>query len=660
MKFSKYCIAIILFAAVTFVTIICNGVYILKERNYSCTFNVVDVRGVNAYELDKCAMKHDLILYARSETQLTLNDYEIIYYTDNPELVQKNIGLKNGVVRNFIEMNLHIKFSPLSQIENANAVERWTLIGNKDNIKSFASELNNTKFYTVTIFSGKHDMASNIPYILLWCTVFILLLYTYTDMTFQKKETAVSILHGASTATVYFKNVFSDLLVFNGIYIISLLLLRCYTMRSNFYGKMHYLMVLLSAGVILIYIPLMSFSAKEVIYGHQHSQHFMSILTALKNVLSIISCIVIIACISVAPSVTQYRKAEKFFQLNQDRMFFVFKYDYDIQENYENGNLDDIMEQRYLQKLERVNFCRETDETFQPICIADLSGSSVDCPSAFDAIYCNHRALSYIQTVVPETIGLNIQDYDCVLLISDNISEKEKDEQVSYLIEKFETFEGYKPNSNKINILNYSPSTQLLCFDYYNDFKFVYYTSPAVCIASDTYKREDAADLMINHDMLFHGMIYQVNNLTQLDTEFQSYSFSPIASNVYDKFKMDYRLQQVLLTLSVLLIILILVFYASVTYTLLQLDYQVNAVELAVKKIFGYTIIEKNSHYFTSSIALAGLNIVISFFILRKSHLYAAAIIPIFLLIMDTILLYIMIRKIERQQMVKILKGGAL
>lgn len=200
----------------------------------------------------------------------------------------------------------------------------------------------------------------------------------------------------------------------------------------------------------------------------------------------------------------------------------------------------------------------------------------------------------------------------------------------------------------------------MLCFDYYNDFKFVYYTSPAVCIASDTYKREDAADLMINHDMLFHGMIYQVNNLTQLDTEFQSYSFSPIASNVYDKFKMDYRLQQVLLTLSVLLIILILVFYASVTYTLLQLDYQVNAVELAVKKIFGYTIIEKNSHYFTSSIALAGLNIVISFFILRKSHLYAAAIIPIFLLIMDTILLYIMIRKIERQQMVKILKGGAL
>lgn len=56
---------------------------------------------------------------------------------------------------------------------------------------------------------------------------------------------------------------------------------------------------------------------------------------------------------------------------------------------------------------------------------------------------------------------------------------------------------------------------------------------------------------------------------------------------------MDYHNQKMFLLTAVLLAILVLTFYIMVTQIILKLDYQVNAVELAIKKTLGYSIFQK-------------------------------------------------------------------
>lgn len=67
---------------------------------------------------------------------------------------------------------------------------------------------------------------------------------------------------------------------------------------------------------------------------------------------------------------------------------------------------------------------------------------------------------------------------------------------------------------------------------------------------------------------------------------------------------------------AVLLAVLVLTFYIMVTKIILQLDYQVNAVELAIKKTLGYSVFRKNQSHFISAAICAVLN-VIAVYLLR-------------------------------------------
>lgn len=190
MKISKYFITLIMFGIFFFMSIICNGVYILKENIHEDTFKIQDKRRVNASELDDYAKKQDLVLYAREEEQVTLRDYLITYYTDDSHFddVKEYTGLQEGSVDNITEMRLKIEYRTLDDIPNANAIGRWTLIGKSEDKSAFTKEIKSLDFYSIEFEKARQDITGVIPYALMLCAVIILVFYSYIDALFQKRK----------------------------------------------------------------------------------------------------------------------------------------------------------------------------------------------------------------------------------------------------------------------------------------------------------------------------------------------------------------------------------------------------------------------------------------------------------------------------------------
>ena len=663
MKLSKVIIEIVFFFILIVLNIVCNGVSVLKQFNYESTIHVEDIKGVTVTELDSIARKHDVIIFARMEEQETLQDYAITYYAaeDKIKAVQKHIGLSDGYVKNIIEFRFKIVFKPLDELYDinvANCVENWGLIGNDDNINSYIQELKSLDGYTVTFKPSKINVVIFIPPVFATLIIVLLLFYTYTSTAIAKKEVSIRVINGDSPWHYYLSYSLTDTFIIIIIFGLFYLLEMLYTQIINQFSHLFFFSVIYIVGVWIINLQLLNINPKEIIYGFQHSSQIIRLFSIISVVTSIITCLTIQLIVSSMPSITKYKKAEHFFINNENYMFIQFRYD--------NDYTKDLPESVYEnEKKERVDFFKDTDSIFQPICVAEISHSALTngVDDKIEAIYCNHRALSYIKEAVPEANDLNLKEYDEVLLIPDSFNENDTEASIKYLKSQFYRIEGYIPDDNRIKIVNYEPKSQILCFEYRNTFHFIYHEAPAICIASDTYTKSNADELVMNHDMVAHGTLFYVQNTNELEKIFESYSFSPISSNAYEKFQIDYRLQQALFIISIIMICLSEVFYISVVKELLQMDYQINAIELALKKVLGYSIIQKNRRYLKLAIISFISDIIISiiYCVVAKNNLYITGlIISISLLIVNLVLLYFLIRLIEKQKIVKILKGGAL
>ena len=317
---------------------------------------------------------------------------------------------------------------------------------------------------------------------------------------------------------------------------------------------------------------------------------------------------------------------------------------------------------RILQDERR--FLKETDSVLQPIYMADVTNElqNYGQKTIWDLMYCNHRALPYLQTVFPEAAAIDLEHYDAAIMLPDTFPELEQHKAVAVLTEEFSVYEGYRPDSDRIQICLYHPGASAVSFDFAYNY-FGYHDLTAICIASDTYRRPDADKLIINHYFLSNSCIFQIpDDLNTADIS-QNYSFKPIFRSVYDKFYAEYRKRQAYLLTSLLIAVLMLVFYISEIYTVLKLDYQVNATELAIRKTLGESMLQKNRRHFAGAAAVGAVNLLLAVCLSHFAHLLpmaAAVAVPVVLFILNILLICFMIRRVEKQKLTKILKGGAL
>lgn len=672
MRFSKYIIAAIFLSIIAIVTVICNGCFVLEEATSRNYVNVEsEVVEIQVAQLDAIARKHHLLLYGRIEETTSLRDETITYYVydDQKEALQNDLGYHEGIIEEVIDFSLQIRFASLKELETnlmlANTVQNWCLLGSEADFTAFYKEVRDLEEYTAISHKAKLNIVLPITYGLMAFSLLLLLLYCHIENAREKKQTAISIIHGASGAVNYFQKSVAETVVFSMLFIASQAAVRAYTQIARPFSYLYIPFVVFIVALWLVNLGMLRFNAKEVLYGYQQTKRIMAYMHGMVCAVSCLSCAVILIILSVTPSIRKNIKAEPFFQQNRDRVFV--RYVYKDAAAHNQLLMDD--DQTGLQQMwqERDTYFNEMDDFFEPICVADCSRDiSIGLMNAYqehplEAIYCNFRAKSYIESYVPQIKEVSLDEYDCIILIPEQFSQEEQDDAAAYLKERFTATEGYVPEH--IYTCLYHANTEILCFNYYVSFEFLYFENPSICIASNTLARASVDRSKLRHVNYQNGFLYKEHTQEELDAYFEAYTFQPVVYNAYEKFRIDYRLEQTFFFCNVIMIILLLLFYISVQRTIIQLDYRINAIELAVKKILGYSIPEKNRRYFHIMLLNTILNLLISIVYALASKqvsvLLAIAVV-LSILLLEATTIYILIRKIESAKLPNILKGGAL
>ena len=99
----------------------------------------------------------------------------------------------------------------------------------------------------------------------------------------------------------------------------------------------------------------------------------------------------------------------------------------------------------------------------------------------------------------------------------------------------------------------------------------------------------------------------------------------------------------------------------SILIILIKLDYRINATELAIKKLSGYSLLQRYSTQFKNSLATLILNTIISAIIMLFIKSDIKVLLTAFIIsIIEFLVLYTEIKSEEKKSIVKTLKGGAL
>lgn len=176
----------------------------------------------------------------------------------------------------------------------------------------------------------------------------------------------------------------------------------------------------------------------------------------------------------------------------------------------------------------------------------------------------------------------------------------------------------------------------------------------------DTLQRQLNDSQKINY---LHDIMYKIS-----DDEFNKFVdehnlTDQIVSktNVFENFENKWVVAKRVLYINFIFSILVLSLEFIIISSIIKLEYEVNAMELAIKKVMGHSLFEKHGKLILMTIITTILSIltsVIIAMIIEFNKFYFLILGGIVILLLELFLITFYIRRTENEKIQKVLKGG--
>ncbi len=306
----------------------------------------------------------------------------------------------------------------------------------------------------------------------------------------------------------------------------------------------------------------------------------------------------------------------------------------------------------YREIKEEEKFLYESDEILEPKYITDMTEF---IQTGRKIVYCNYRAADYIKKLIPEFEDTDIKDYDCVFLFPKISASEDAQAAASDMTELYSTFEGFPPEKTKE--IYYDSAVQIFSFSHIHE--PVSHISPYICIFGDTYNNEKFSPEKSNYYHLFGEAIYGSSEDTIKIYEQNGYSIT--CSSISEMLDQKYVFIERLIMIIRFSIILMLIFMTVILFSFVKLEYKINGMELAVKKILGYSVLKKHVSLYINALVSLIINLCLSciFMIFFRAN-FMVLFYAFLLSILECLVLSFNIVSEEKKNLIKTLKGGAL
>ena len=614
-------------------------------------------------QIDRNFAKNNLILYCSDE--------------QTSALIEKNSGIRCGKSKSIFLSDGNVESRDLHDLPNSvGANSYFSMLCAPEDGQRFIDAVESR--YRVEFYSLKSpnegfysSMAFTIQ-LALWLTTYAIFFgISLYDVKLMQKELAVRYSLGEKKSRLFAQKALLDCAYFTACFLIAFFGASGFT-ESLFSFK---LSVLFFVGFLLLNILVDSLifrvNIQKAFSGRIASKSLLSASYTLK----LLTCVLLIVVLGVGAG-----QFSRLVELKQEDDFLRNYKDYSFIDTMALEQDPNLTDQRsailyFLQQKYFANTLLQSN-SFD---FGKLSDKQEHC-----GIVCNKNSTAYLQGLIPELQGKTLEEKMYVLVPQYPGYENDLAKIVDWAQPDLSGKFGYVfCHDYDIEVIPYAQDVRMVAFSKNDDAsRTAIYKNPVIylsCLdesklqvempigtAEHTY--ENGAVYTLNHGGLSpatytQDLLFCISQ-EELEAFEQEYHFECALLNMYDNYQCSVaRAEKVALMTGVLSMVFLLM-EACLIGTVVKLEYSINAKKLAVKKILGYNLFEKNKKIIllTLLVIAAGFigAIVVCLGLRITTAVWFLLLGGIVLSVIELLIVVYNIVRTEKSEVVRILKGDSL
>lgn len=592
--------------------------------------------------------KYDQNVFAIDRRDIDAFHSQITIYTNDEtrDNLFSDLDISEGTAHSLFSGTTQVIFRPFENVTENSNVKRYYFTGSKDEVSSIRQYINSK---TATSYIHKEASVGTEKLIyFIWILSFsFILLLTWLDIQFSRKSDFLKISMGRSFGAIIWKNILLDLLFAVAVFIVSYLVLRN-LIYINF--KLDFAVYALVGFLVfnsLLYATIRNSDYKEIIYGANINGKLLANTYLLKAVVMIM-LIISLSCnlvqiIQNAENLKPYSKIDKLNGFNT--LNITLSTNAAADEESDNRLKMQMFIEAYRQdKVLIATSCAAFDEPI--IVLNDVA----------------------INTVVSDPEVFNDETADFVVYIPECKAEIVDNDDIEFAARTTaDNFFGLEDYSFDVA---YYQHADVIYFDLRNTselkFGFEMVSDPIVVCCNVSKQQLDLLtheDTWVDFGDRWNNIIFNLSDSSAFDKQvtdcIETISFNSVVEQC-NQYKSS-LLRTVLINLIISGFLLILsILLVSV---IVKMEYLINAKEIAIKKILGYSIVKRNSAVVLLNIFAVLIAIVTGFILSAMYEIFdipTLCLVSVFVFALDTILILCNMAVAESKNTAHILKGGSL
>lgn len=613
-----------------------------QDKYYHTTFYKpydISDQQMNA-EIQMVADEHHVQIFSiKKEIHSTIRS-DITIYGD-PEVMQEieksDVLLKNN--QSLFLGNVNIVSKPYAALQNSESGHDYYLIGEPNHLYKFKQALV-TKYAGGFPQKGAPANEGVIVGTFLAVVLSLILFLTFYEIQFLKKEVLLRTLMGESIRNIIFRRIGQDIFVFCIIYVI------CFVVTSPFHHSLFNFKVNITTFIAflllnsLCYLLLLTGNPKHIL-SSTHGKRILTLNYGLKAIVGILSILAVTVMATFINQGINFYKQKEIISEFKNHSYVQLSYK-DFDKYNESVEIQETFYKTFQSKsVESINL----QETTQVM-------TNFDYP----VIKMNKGYIPHL----PSEIQQQMKDEFVYILIPDELKNRHLP-----LEELKNTYSRYEYEHPDFQVIYYDVNVEIFnSKSRYYPFRTWMEKDPIMMLNNSSHLPEKVPDgmprLYIAYDFMYEitdQEYEQFISTHQLEDELH------IRTNVEELYLHNWTIIKRSMYISIILLSLILLLNTFVISTILRMEYTLNAKQLLLMKLFGNSIWARNKKIILltvlTSLVSTAAAIIISLY-LNLPHIKYLLVGSLVLVVVEVVVLFLNIRSVEKNNLVKILKGGLL
>ncbi len=561
----------------------------------------------------------------------------------------KNSGIKEGANKSLFFENQKVLFRNIQDGEDISDITTWYFTGGEedyDKIRAFKADL--VDKYGGGFPKEKGSEAETILNTLfVWGTVFcIILALSLYEVAYMKKEAMIRTIMGESVFRLFLKSILQDTAAFTALFV----LLSCSaTYLSNALFKLHWVIALFVLFLLIniaIQVRLLKLDYKKVLASGEGDNGFLAINYVIKAGFSIIAILVISINITMINETWTLYKQKDFFKNHDNCSYYKMGYGVEsVTEDYDPN--EDLYKDFYT---------AFQNKSFQ---YADLSGYY---NMRYPFVVINQNAFQELTRQYPQLAAEKetIERNKISILFPESMKEGSTDYKNAMEMKDNTLFS--ESEYGRWNVVRYENGIHVMgIHSMMSGYSTNNYKDPILLLDNTSYKEEASItgyDFYYNYDVLYdipEKQWERFRSEAQLDDQYIS------ITNAMDEYEYEWNQSKRQMILSIVLGAFVLFLELFLIVLIIQMEYHFNAIEMAIRKVHGYSLYERNIRLIKATTIFGAIGIVTAILLGRVLEINAAALqlgaVGLLLILVEIVCIFVKSNSVEKRKVVAILKG---